>query len=206
MTNQTKTNIPNRTIIISSLAIILIILTGIGIYAFQNINKATSSATDNQSQTVVIDNNKKTEFDESMVKKETSLSNSSSMSNMSNSSLMQNKDKIIANNAIISKPGEYIPYNSNLVASKASTGDVVLFFNANWCSKCQSTVKDINSKSDKIPSNLTILSADYDKEIALRQKYGVTIQHTFVKVDKDGNLIKKMSGLSTLENIVAFVK
>ena len=101
------------------------------------------------------------------------------------------------------KKGSYSPYSSDLLKN-AETGNVVLFFNASWCSTCQSTVKDINENISKIPSNLTILSADYDKETSLKQKYGVTTQHTFVKVDKDGNLIKKASSLNTLEAIANF--
>ena len=44
------------------------------------------------------------------------------------------------------------------------------------------------------------------EETALRQKYGVTYQHTFVKVDKDGNQIKKASGLADLNAISEFAK
>jgi thiol-disulfide isomerase/thioredoxin len=101
--------------------------------------------------------------------------------------------------------GTFVDYSSNLLAN-AEKGSVVLFFNASWCPSCQSTVRDINSNLDNIPSDLTILSTDYDKETALRQKYGVTTQHTFVKVDKDGNQLKKVSGLNTLQEISEFAK
>ena len=103
------------------------------------------------------------------------------------------------------KKGSYLPYASDLLKN-AENGSVVLFFNAVWCPTCQSTVKDLNSKIDKIPSNLTVLSADFDKETSLKQKYGVTMQHTFVKVDKEGNLLKKASGLENLEAIVSFAQ
>jgi hypothetical protein len=35
------------------------------------------------------------------------------------------------------------------------------------------------------------LKTDYDSNIDLRKKYGVTSQHTFVQIDSSGNLIKK---------------
>ena len=38
---------------------------------------------------------------------------------------------------------------------------------------------------------MTVLKVDYDSNQALRQKYGVTLQTTFVEVDKDGNEIEK---------------
>lgn len=107
--------------------------------------------------------------------------------------------------SMMSKAGLYANYSVDLL-SKASEGNVVLFFNASWCPSCQSTVKDVNANLSKIPYNLTILSVDYDKETALRQKYGITTQHSFVKVDKDGNEIKKSpyGQLKTLENIINF--
>lgn len=103
------------------------------------------------------------------------------------------------------KPGVFTAYTQDEL-KRAENGNVVLFFNASWCPTCQSTVRDLNSKKDQIPSDLAILSLDYDKETSLRQKYGVTMQHTFVKVDKDGNSIKKITGLNNLQAISDFAK
>lgn len=46
-----------------------------------------------------------------------------------------------------------------------------------------------------IPDDVLILRADYDKEDELKQKYGVTLQHTFVVVDEKGNFIEKWNAL-----------
>ena len=75
-----------------------------------------------------------------------------------------------------------------------------------WCPTCISVDKDIKANLSKIPSGLSILDVNYDNSTALKQKYGVTYQHTFVQVDKDGNLIKKWSGSPTLTALVAEVK
>jgi thioredoxin 1 len=101
--------------------------------------------------------------------------------------------------------GTYTTYSADML-SKASTGNVVLFFKASWCPTCVATEKDINSNLGKIPSNLTILAVDYDKETELKKKYGITTQHSFVKVDKDGNELKKSpyGQTKTLENIIDF--
>jgi len=195
MIDETKKTNLSRTAVIVSGVVFLILLTGIGVYAFQSMNETGTNMSSSQSQIAVTDNNEM-KSDESMMKNDASVSSTSSMENNSS----------VSSENTMSKPGEYLPYSADLVSTKASTGNVVLFFNASWCSTCKNTIKDINSKLDKIPSNLTILSADYDKEIALRQKYGITMQHTFVKVDKDGNLIKTMPSLSTLEDITAFAK
>ena len=79
--------------------------------------------------------------------------------------------------------------------------DVVLFFNANWCSTCKIARDNIEGNLDSIPSNLAIVVVDFDKETDLRKKYGVTIQHTFVQIDKDGNELTKWSGSVTAEEI-----
>jgi hypothetical protein len=42
---------------------------------------------------------------------------------------------------------------------------------------------------------------DFDNETDLRKKYGVTIQHTFVQIDKDGNSLAKWAGSTTAEEI-----
>lgn len=41
---------------------------------------------------------------------------------------------------------------------------------------------------------MLLFKTDYDTEKALKQKYGITYQHTFVYVDKDGKQIKKWNG------------
>jgi len=85
----------------------------------------------------------------------------------------------------------------------AETGDVVLFFHASWCPSCKALNSDIEKNVGAIPAGVTILKTDYDKETELKKKYGVTTQHTLVQVDKDGNLIKKWSGGSKLENLLS---
>ncbi len=99
------------------------------------------------------------------------------------------------------KGGVYELYSPEKLVN-AKTGDVVLFFKANWCPSCRTVDADIKSNLNQIPKNLTLLELDYDKSSDLKKKYGVTYQHTFVQVDSDGNMIKKWSGGSTLNSIV----
>lgn len=104
------------------------------------------------------------------------------------------------------KAGSYEAYAPEKITLASATHDVVLFFRASWCPTCRAVDADIKANISKIPGSLAILDVDYDNSASLKQKYGVTYQHTFVQVDKDGNLIKKWSGSSTLAALVAEVK
>jgi thioredoxin-like negative regulator of GroEL len=101
--------------------------------------------------------------------------------------------------------GTYEDYSSEKVA-RAETGDVVLFFHASWCPSCRGLGSDIETNMASIPEGVSILKVDYDKEVELKKKYGVTYQHTLVQVDKDGNLIKKWSGSSKLSSLLSEIQ
>lgn len=83
--------------------------------------------------------------------------------------------------------GRYIEYSSDIVAK--TSGTKVLFFHAPWCPQCRQLEDEILSKG--LPAGVTVIKVDYDSNQSLRQKYGVTIQTSFVKVDDNGDLIKK---------------
>jgi thioredoxin 1 len=99
-------------------------------------------------------------------------------------------------------PGAYITL-ADFEASPESyaAGDIVLFFNASWCSTCKEARENFEAEAATIPAGLTIVSVDFDDSDELRQKYGVTIQHTFVQVDADGNELAKWNGSVTADEI-----
>lgn len=107
--------------------------------------------------------------------------------------------------APVAQAGSYEAYSADKIA-RAENGDVVLFFHAPWCPSCRGLNSNLEASRDDIPGTLTILKTDYDTQTALKQKYGVTIQHTLVQVDKDGNLIKKWTGGGTLASVVSQLK
>jgi thiol-disulfide isomerase/thioredoxin len=82
-----------------------------------------------------------------------------------------------------------------------AASDVVLFFNASWCSTCKEARENLEADPAAIPAGLTIVKVDYDDSDELKQKYGVTVQHTFVQVDADGNEIAKWNGSVTADEI-----
>jgi len=107
---------------------------------------------------------------------------------------------------VMMKAGSYEAYALEKVALASESHDVVLFFRASWCPTCRTVDSDIKANLSKIPESLAILDVDYDNSSELKKKYGVTYQHTFVQVDKDGNLIKKWSGSSSLSALVAQIQ
>jgi thioredoxin 1 len=101
--------------------------------------------------------------------------------------------------------GSYEAYAPEKIA-KAENGKVVLFFRASWCPTCKVADANIRANLASIPADVTILDVNYDQANDLKQKYGVTYQHTFVQVDKDANLLTKWSGSMTLNAILANIK
>lgn len=78
--------------------------------------------------------------------------------------------------------GSYMPYSSEALSQ--AKGAILLFFHASWCPQCREIEKTINESG--VPDGVTVLKIDYDTNQALRQKYGVTLQTTFVKVNNLG--------------------
>ena len=113
-------------------------------------------------------------------------------------------EKIGLTNQEVQTTAKYLDYSAENLA--ASSGKTLIFFHASWCPTCRAADASIVDQLDNIPSGLTILKVDYDKETALKQKYGVRTQHTFVQVDAEGNEIAKWSGSATLASIVAKVQ
>lgn len=106
----------------------------------------------------------------------------------------------------MAKHGNYITladYKAD--ASKYSDTKKVYFFHASWCPICQGIDKEINADMTKIPAGVTLIKTDFDSETALRQKYGVTVQYTFVQFDNSGNQIAKWSA-TNLDKVIAGIK
>ena len=97
----------------------------------------------------------------------------------------------------------YGGYSPEAVSS-ASDGDrVVLFFHAQWCATCKLLSDDISANIDRIPDDVRILVVDFDGQTALKQRYGVTLQHTLVQVTRDGGLVAKWSLSRTLDDLIS---
>jgi thiol-disulfide isomerase/thioredoxin len=183
----------NKSNLVKTIAIAVAVFAIIGVGGFA----LNSNMNDNKAK------QDKETADKAMMKKETDAKiEKEKMDKMAKDSTMKKESA----EEMMAKNGDYKPYDPSEISHAKDGHHVVLFFNASWCPTCQATVKNINSNLDKIDMNLHILSVDYDSNVALRQKYGVTMQHTFVEVDANGSQIKKVSGLSDVAAINNFVK
>ena len=77
---------------------------------------------------------------------------------------------------------------------KAADARRVIFFHASWCPSCRAAETDIKADLGVIPDDVVVFKADYDQEKALKQRYGITYQHTFVYVDAEGKTIATWNG------------
>lgn len=98
--------------------------------------------------------------------------------------------------------GIYRPYEEQHITDTAYTS-TILFFHAPWCVECRGFEKAITSES--LPSGVQILKVDYDSNQALRQKYSVTIQSSFVRVDSSGTLVKRWNGYGKEKSVTVIL-
>jgi len=73
------------------------------------------------------------------------------------------------------------PYSAQaLAAAQAGGQPVVLHFHASWCPTCRAQDKVFEAMKSEPGLDLTVLSADYDSERALRKQLKVPAQATLI--------------------------
>jgi thiol-disulfide isomerase/thioredoxin len=88
--------------------------------------------------------------------------------------------------ATVAPASQVLSYEGDAqLAELAAKGTTVVFFYAAWCPNCRATVTELNARWDEVNPGLSLVIADYDKEQALKARFGVTYQDTFVLLDKD---------------------
>ena len=179
------------------IAIIVLVLLGGGVYVLNNNTKTVDKDAMMKDDKMMME--KEAMMKDEMMKKDDTMMMKKEAMMSSSSDVMMKKDTMMV------KGASYEAYSPEKIAY-AEKGDVVLFFRAAWCPSCRTVDADIKANMKSIPANLTILDVNYDSSSDLKKKYGVTMQHTFVQVDAQGNLIKKWSGGSTLASVVGQVK
>jgi len=103
----------------------------------------------------------------------------------------------------------YVDYSPDALSkAAANNGRAVLFFAAlAWCPSCQAADRDFKANFNKVPEDVSILKVDYDKDSAMKQKYAITMQDTFIQVDGQGKEITRWnSGGQGLKTLLANVQ
>lgn len=105
------------------------------------------------------------------------------------------KSEKSADSQVLYDRANYINYSDLNFASSQKLGKTLLFFAATtWCSNCRAIDEEIKKRNAELPKDLTILKVDYDRNQAMKTKYGVTMQTTLILFDKKGNEIKRFIG------------
>jgi thioredoxin 1 len=145
-----------------------------------------------------------------MMKKEVAASATASTS-AADSEAMMMKHKAEQETMSMTKDAgaAYIGYTTEADAQKLVSDhgkDVVYFFSATWCPDCQALEKNLTSATDlaKLGKNTVIVKVDYDSQSALKQKYAITHQTAFVRIDAQGNALKKAVLSSDYSDVLSF--
>jgi thiol-disulfide isomerase/thioredoxin len=86
--------------------------------------------------------------------------------------------------------GAYTEYRAGVVGSGE---EVVLFFHASWCPYCQANDARLNAWHADGTLPLDVYKIDYDTAVALKSTYGVTTQDTFIRFDREGREVGRIS-------------
>lgn len=116
----------------------------------------------------------------------------SSAAMMDDDSMMNDDDAMMDDDAQLDA-GVYSAYAPDVLMNGETK---VFFFHAAWCPVCRAAdTKLLTWYAENMPT-MNLYKVDYDAETALKSKYGVTYQHTFVVVDGEGNALQTVQGPS----------
>lgn len=72
---------------------------------------------------------------------------------------------------------------------------MILFFYASWCPYCRKSDEVLLSALPELKGGVIWFKVNYDTELELKKKYGITVQDTFVILGADGEVVAKYNGL-----------
>ena len=97
----------------------------------------------------------------------------------------------------------YISFETYSAApEKYSASNVVLFYNAYWCSTCKAARDGFEAGLSEMPEDLTIVLVDFDENTEMRKKHDVIVQHTFIQIDSSGNELQRWYGSTSVAELV----
>ncbi len=154
-----------------------------------------NDTTNEPAQTAESTTNAKADNETKDAPKEDSLEKDVPMETSSEKENQEEKEENMETTATFS----YTDYSED-VRKEAAGKRHILFFHAAWCPTCKKLDTAIKNASSDLAG--TVLKVDYDNELELRKEFGITLQHTLVVIDKDGNVEDTIVG-GTVEDIKA---
>jgi thioredoxin 1 len=138
--------------------------------------------------------------EDSMMKKDDGAMMKSEGAMMKEDSMMKSESSAMGNQPVAR--ATYAAYAEGVIGNGSTS---LLFFHAPWCPNCRTADKDLVSIYADGTASISTYKVDYDTAAALKSRYGVTYQHTFVLIDGEGNALKTVSG-PTASALAALVK
>jgi len=136
--------------------------------------------------------------DDAAMKKDEGMMQSSDAMMKKDEGMMQSSDAMMKKDeaAMEKSSAAYLAYSDGVIGNGKTS---VLFFHASWCPSCRQGDKDLAGIYGKGNAKVNTYKVDYDTSTELKQRYGVTYQHTFVLIDGQGKALKTLQGASAAE-------
>lgn len=118
------------------------------------------------------------------------------------------QEEIVADtNDEVTNAWSYKEYTEQAVDQALADGKkVALFFHATRCPSCRALDKEINNNLSELPENTVTFKLDYDTQTELRQKYGVTMQHTIIVINENKEEVAKDAWSGDLDKLVSMLQ
>lgn len=125
-----------------------------------------------------------------------------------------NSDLVIGSDSaetVESNPNPYQEYSKATFNKNTDKKTRILFFYADWCPTCRPVDAEIKANLSAIPKDIVIIKVNYNDDYTdqdekdLARRYGITYQHTFVRIDSKGNEVDKWNG-GDFEKLLEYAK
>lgn len=85
---------------------------------------------------------------------------------------------------------QYVPYVDGVIGNGQTA---VLYFYAPWCPYCRANDARLEDWFAQGLPDFAVYKVDYDTAAALKGRYGVAVQDTFIKIDGKGDILGSIS-------------
>lgn len=102
---------------------------------------------------------------------------------------------------VVAAQAVYASYDASVLTSGQRS---LLFFHASWCPYCKEADAELQRIYEEQAAVISTYKVDFDTETDLRDRFGVSTQHTVVLIDEQGEILDFIQG-PTAEQLRAAV-